>query len=712
MRRLVVHGPLLAVTWAWVGFVAPACGEGSFFESSVGAVEEGNEALLAGEAARALTAYQAAAEAVPESPGLDYDEGLAMSLGGNHEDATQELLRALETRDPVLKQRIYAALGAAYARWGLALEREAPPVEAAPGQEPSGEAPSEDEAALGKWRKAVEHLEEALVREPKDTASRDNLEVALLRVDPPCAVRDKELEPNDQPETAALVELQAEEPALQSNGAGGPGGPVPPGGPQPTAPEGAQDRLTWKRQVLSCPDDVDWFQIPLTAGDRLSVQLTTPPEAGRLSLTLWDAQGQTRLRPAGDEILTALDLTAERDGPVLVRVDNLDDDEVSYQLSVTSRPACSSTEDRFEENDSQHRASQLTPGPLDGLKLCPLDDDWYAFTLAQGESLFVYSELAPPPESDDAAADKEPAPTPDGPPAFELTVHDASGAVVATGAPADRGRVATLFTPGEGGYWIKVSGAAALESRYSLLLKVIEPCPKGDDELEDNDTPEDASDLLAVAQQSEQGAAGAPGAPGAVPPGQPQAGGGQPKPLFLRICPGDIDWFHVQTSAEKPFNVTAVFDHAKGDLAMALNDATGSKELAASDSSSPEVNGEGLMIPKTDEPEKRLIVVKSAASTPRGENFYLLKIEQPQGGGEQNQQGDDKDKDKDNDDKDEQEPKDEQDQEQPKPQDDKEQRPQPLEDALDKLDRNSENLEARQRKHSSPHANHAPEKDW
>ncbi|MCB9786801.1 MAG: tetratricopeptide repeat protein [Deltaproteobacteria bacterium] len=692
-----------------VALLAGATGcDSELFRTSHGGVDEANEALAAGKTDEALASYEEAAAEIPESPELSYDRGVALSAAGRHDEATQMLLRALETRDPELRFKVYAALGAAYAAWGMDIEHGKAAPEADTKAEPEGAAdetaPQKPaELALPKWKRAVEHLEKALLVHPDDEDVLRNLEVALLRVDPPCERRDDELEPNDSPEAPAKIEVAAEAPPQQS------GAPAEP-------PPGAGDVLRWKRQLTLCPDDNDWFSIALGEGDRLSVKLTVPPDLGKVRLSLLAPGGGKQLRPpeGSDVDLDVLDYTVGQGeaGDYLIFVENVDGDEISYGLDVAVRPPCEKTEDQFEENDDAEHAATLTPGPLDGLRICPLDEDWYGVTLAEGESLFMYVQLQP--QGEGAEKDDEQA---EGPPPLDLEVIGPDG-VVHAGAPAGKARVATLLTPGAGRYLARVVGPPTLEARYQLIVNVVPPCPEGDDQFEDNDGPEDAPDLA----QSAQGAPTAGGAPG-QPVAPPQGAQGPPPPMLLRICPGDPDWFSVTSTPDKPTVVTAVFEHAKGDLAMELYDESGTGEpLVRSDRSTVETNGEAVELPKSDEATTYKLHIAGVAGQ---ENFYLLKLDQPQGGsGEQDQDQKDQDQkdqdkqDQDKQDQDKQKPedqKDQKDQKQPEPAQPNKEEPKqqrPLEDALDKLDRNPQNLEAQERALKSPLANHPPEKDW
>jgi len=721
-------------------FLLVAC-DGAF-ETSHGGVDRGGEALLENKPAEAKAAFDEAAGELPESPELDFDRGLALSATGDQPQAIDTLLRALRPapddadrqRDEakaqaqlVLRQRVNAALGLAHAKAALALEKQAPAPSAPDPKDPSAPKPDEkkdDKAAEGvmsEWKLAVSFLEDALRDKPDDLESRRTLEVALLRVDPPCSARDDKYEENDVAGVAKLLEPKAPAPE-QTNQSGG---------EQPPPPDqsGAADELKLQEQLFSCPDDDDWYALNLEAGDRVSVTLTVPADKGKLSLTLESPSGEV----VGTGPTLKHTVAPNEAGKWLVAVKNIELDEVSYGLEVKVRPRCDKTEDRFEDNDSSAQAKLLTPGALSDLKLCPTDEDWYAVDLAEGESLFLFAQAAPDP--DKKAAPKpapnqagQPEPPPE-PPPFALEIRDTSGKVLNSAGPSGDALVATLLTPGAGRYDIRVSPRDPMwEGRYSLMIEIVPPCPEGDDRFEDNDVSQDATDFMKASQPPPQ--QGPDGQPVTLQP-QQQKG---PPVVFARICPGDIDWWTVTDDGTKPAVWVATFDHKQGDLAMTLFDETGLTELASSDTSSPDKNGEAVPLPLAPKAEKPKPDPNNPSTPPEpddapapppkkltlrvagvgdAQNFYLLRLDRPE---PQQSDSDSKDKDKDKDgdkDKDQDKDKDKQDQSDKKDKDkDEDQQGQPLQDALDKLDRNPENLEAKESAKSSPRANQRPIKDW
>lgn len=750
MRRPAFHPANLVLLLVSLSFTA--CD--SAFLTADSTVEAANEALTAGRVDDAKKGYDEAASFLPESPTLNYLRGLAASATGDHTAAHDLLLRALDTKDKTLQQRVQAALGLAYARSALALERTAAAnpdpntPDMAPGQpgQPSQTGP--DKAAppnaLDTWKLAVGFLEDALVLDPNDLESRRTLEVALLRVDPPCSTRDDDLEPNNTREDAKLVEFGEEQTASESDPA------------KAAEQAGPKDVERFRKQLFSCPDNADWYGLELAAGDRVEISATLPKDSGKLVFTIHTPDGNkhTELAPSGEKLRFVV--AENQAGRWAIHTDNVDFDEVSYGLEVVVRPACGKTEDTFEDNDSALTAKTVTPGPVPDLKSCPGDEDWYSLVLAEGESLFLYAQPEEPAKDEDKKQEnKDTAKVP----GLDVEILDETGTVRATGAPTGLARVSTLLTPGPGRYLIRVRSAATgfgptlsdpFEGRYSLQFEVVPPCPEGDDRFEDNDMPEDATDFSkASTPENPQGQD-----PAAMPGQLQQAQQAQQGPpvVFARVCPGESDWWSFTTTGEKPEIISATFDHGQGDLDLILYDESGTTENSRSAMSTAEQNGEAVALPLDEELAKKKAAQKAAqkagqagqagqapqpldndevltptpktwkllirGATAEAQNFYLLRLDQPSGGGgdSQNQdegedeqdQEDQKDQDqKDQDQKDGQDPSDKKDPPQPE-----QPEPSALQDALDKLDKNPENLPARDAANRSPLANQKPLKDW
>jgi Ca-activated chloride channel family protein len=74
-------------------------------------IEEGNKALAAGKADKALEAYDRAAGTMPEDPVVRFDRGAALYQLGKFPEAQKEFLRATESRDQSLRADSYYNMG-------------------------------------------------------------------------------------------------------------------------------------------------------------------------------------------------------------------------------------------------------------------------------------------------------------------------------------------------------------------------------------------------------------------------------------------------------------------------------------------------------------------------------------------------------------------------------------------------------------------------
>jgi Ca-activated chloride channel family protein len=643
---------------AWAQAAAPAQEEGGFFFTTNSDIDEGNERLVAGDAAAALEWYKKAVASIPENAVLHYNLGLAQLALGQHEDAAASMSRALDQAPPLLGGSIRYALATVYARWGEALEKS-----------------TETEAtALEKWKAAAAAFEAVLLSDPNHEDAKWNLELALLRVDPPCEKRNDSLEPNNTPEEAKALELQEN----KESGA-----------------------LEAKTPILLCPEDTDWLGLQLGAGDRLVVTATLTGDLaaeakeleGAVELELVAPDGKTVLAKAERTPAGAYELTERRfdaETPALLRVFAPGDEERPVQVAVTVRPPCAKREDDLEDNDKLGAASTIPQNETRSLQICPGDDDWFEAYLGDGDSLFAF-----------ATAKGEHTE------GFAMEITDAYGKTLSRGARSDGARVAAALEPGVGKYFIRVSGGETTEAPYELSWKVLPPCPAGNDPLEPNDKPSEAKTqeevmkaalkLPATPGQPSQ-ALGMPGGGGGA-----QGGEGERVQALLRICEGDTDFFEVVAKPDDPRVAQIVFDHGKGDLRLAQLDATGEKVEAESDQSTPERSAEGLALPEVKEETKFLLRVDSPK---KDNNFYVLTLQKPpppSDGQDQKQQ--------DQNDSSEQEEK-QQEENKQEEQKEQEKEPDPVADQLEQMDRNPENLEAKEAMRRSPMRNANPENDW
>lgn len=216
----------------------------------------------------------------------------------------------------------------------------------------------------GTWYAIVESDAEEAVAEVDEA---DNLAVGgPVVLDPLKVCNDDDLEPNDEPLIATMVE----------------------GG------ETVADAVV-------CPGLEDWYAVELAVGDSLEVAIDYAYEAskGRLALELWAPGGQgVLLSDARNGSARVSVPYAYRAGRWLVRVKN--DTSVANQAPYTYDLdadvgvgalglACGA--ERYEPNDAPEGAGPIGCGTIEA-ELCNADLDWYVVPAVEGQRVRVQAQ--------------------------------------------------------------------------------------------------------------------------------------------------------------------------------------------------------------------------------------------------------------------------------------------------------------------------------
>ncbi len=448
-----------ALVMALVLLAGPQAVAWDLFKTRQSDVEAGNALLRSGSPREALEAYERAREVLPEQAELHYAIGVARHELGEYDMAVRALERALErlpdlgvaeeTRE--LRFAVLFALGTTYAAWGeraeaRALGRAAPEEEEGP--EPRQDARTK---AIERFERAVHFLERALRFEPGHEGALLNLELALLRVDPPCHLRNDEYAPNDTFDSAAALEV-----------------------------EDLQEEQMFP--LVLCPGEDDWFTFETEPGDRIFASVKTDNRAAELRVALYAPDG-VRVRPPAGSERTISELSYQEGalaGPVRLHVFDPTEEESDYRLKLRVLPACERLDDSFEPNDSFEEARLVTDEDrerLAALRLCPGNDDWFKIDVPDEWSLMVIGEFDIKQGLPELAIFDEQQ--------NELMRRSFSSeeAQVDDSAPL----MLSLLEPPPGRYRLKVTGTLDVEAAYGLTLQVVPPCPEGDDHMEPND---------------------------------------------------------------------------------------------------------------------------------------------------------------------------------------------------------------------------------
>ncbi|MBA2662401.1 MAG: VWA domain-containing protein [Bradymonadaceae bacterium] len=438
----------------------------------------------------AVARYLEAESAVSDRDAYHYNIGRAYLSTGDYAMAQTSLARALATDDDDLKFDVLYNLG-------LAL------------------------ASQDKWQEAYDVFKQALVLGMSDNAlhasarfidARHNLELVFRKLYPPCSQLEDALEPND-----TLAQARALEQAKT-------------------------EKLTL------CGLNDDWYVVQAVVGSHVTIKAnfrslrkvpdpehTFLPQAPDLQLVVFDDRGleavavdqglgvveagelerinkRRRTERTIERFVVTPDMLTGGQNHIFAKVMAAEGLEYEYDLEIEVIPPCSVLEDSFEPNDSPAQAAMLSAGSHE-LHICPDNEDWFRIDAEPGDSIFVDLRAMEDPETKSA-------------PELEVEiVEQASGKVLARGrfdGPYLTAGLQDITTAGA--YLVRVRGAdGTQQGPYALDLYTYGSCPTGDDRYEPNDSPNQPAVL------------------------DPQL----PMHRYLRICPDNVDYFHVAPGDDK-----------------------------------------------------------------------------------------------------------------------------------------------------------------
>jgi hypothetical protein len=288
---------------------------------------------------------------------------------------------------------------------------------------------------------------------------------------------------------------------------------------------------------VSCPSDLDWYEIDLLAGDQLTAISSFTHAEGDINLTLKSVVGGNLGFGWSTTDNERIDYTAASDQTVRLRIEMAADagsypgNEYELDLAILNPTVCS--DDSDEDNDTALTATPLAaPGFYDGRMLCDADLDWYEFDLLAGQELTLdvrFSHL----QGD-----------------IDVWLKDISGVVLDYGVSTDDDEQVSYVAPSDLTVRLRLELEEELGwfagNEYSLDVSIVDPLACIDDVDEDDDTALTATVL----------------------PGRGATFG-------HAVCPSDADWFEMQLAAGDRFDVDAVFAHAEGDIDLQLRDVWG-----------------------------------------------------------------------------------------------------------------------------------------
>jgi len=207
----------------------------------------------------------------------------------------------------------------------------------------------------------------------------------------------------------------------------------------------------------------------------------------------------------------------------------------SYTMTIEGAggPTPPAGDDPFEENDTPEQAASIQPGQF---QLQGMDEDWFHIAVREPSQLAAQIVAN--------AGD------------LDLGIYDNRGTLLDASASENTSNERVELTVDAGDLFIRVQPFNGMTAAYTLTIELAggPTPPAGDDQFEENDTPEQAA---------------------SIQPGQFQLQG------------MDEDWFHV--SVRTPGQLVAQIAGTAGDLDLGIYDARGTLlEASASENTSNE----------------------------------------------------------------------------------------------------------------------------
>lgn len=305
-----------------------------------------------------------------------------------------------------------------------------------------------------------------------------------------------------------------------------------------------------------CRDgDEDFYGFDLLAGDPLEIQIFFRHAEGDIDLELLDPNGQVVASSASTTDNEALVLVAPSSGRYVLRAfmgqDLGPNPGNTYSLDL----ALGCGEDRLEPNDTEAAARSLSlPASELELALCPENDDFYGVQLTAGQTVRITTRFS------DAEGD------------IDLRLIRPSGTTAESASSTSDDETIEHTATETGRHVLRVflfsDAGRRPGNRYDLSIEVVGAAPSPsptptptcpDDRFEPNDSATSA----------------APIAPGLHP--------------NLRLCSGDLDFFHFDLLAGDQVRVDLRFSHAEGDIDAQVTGPSGAAVATAASSTNDEV---------------------------------------------------------------------------------------------------------------------------
>lgn len=166
---------------------------------------------------------------------------------------------------------------------------------------------------------------------------------------------------------------------------------------------GARPLPLGRSALMLCPQNEDWFSLPLLAGDSADLRLTFPKTYDLDLYVFGDDYGlvaysaNDNFKTAGEHVVIPERL---RDETLHVRILGYRGWSGAYTMdaAVTHGGSASCAgDDAYEDDDTPATAKPIVPGaPVANLVACGPDEDWYSFGVSAGQRITATATAAGP----------------------------------------------------------------------------------------------------------------------------------------------------------------------------------------------------------------------------------------------------------------------------------------------------------------------------
>ncbi len=298
--------------------------------------------------------------------------------------------------------------------------------------------------------------------------------------------------------------------------------------------------------LTACAMDEDFYAFDLGVGDQLRAEVLFAHAEGDVDLQILTPAGAAGASSSSTNDDEDASYTAVAAGRHVVRVWLYRDQGAlpgnTYSLRLTHTPApppppppmC--TADRREDDDTQATArASAIPATHSALTICPMDDDFYALTLAAGDEITATTTFLTS-EGD-----------------VDIRLLDPAGTtlVSSTGVTGSEQVVYAATAPGTYALRVYLYGDAGTTpgAAYDVALSRRVVCPA--DALEENDTQAAQRAITAGTYAN------------------------------LSACDLDEDYYRVTLAAGQTITVNVAFAHAEGDIDLYLLNAAGTTQVSS-----------------------------------------------------------------------------------------------------------------------------------